>query len=97
MNSNNQKIIINIEDRNYANWKIDLKNKLKTLKSNNLEIDSKNIDLSCKDIYEIIAIANQYNSKIIGFCSSSPKTIVSAQSLGYNCLLYTSPSPRDQA
>ena len=83
MNSNNQKIIINIEDRNYANWKIDLKNKLKTLKSNNLEIDSKNIDLSCKDISEIIAIANQYNSKIIGFCSSSPKTIVSSQSLGY--------------
>ena len=83
MNSNNQKITINIEDRNYANWKIDLKNKLKTLKSNNLEIDSKNIDLSCKDISEIIAIANQYNSKIIGFCSSSPKTIVSAQSLGY--------------
>ena len=46
MNSNNQKIKINIEDRNYANWKIDLKNKLKKLKSNNLEIDSKNIDLS---------------------------------------------------
>ena len=83
MNSNNQKIIINIEDRNYANWKIDLKNKLKTLKSNNLEINSKNIDLSCKDISEIIAICNQYNSKIICFCSSSPKTIVSAQSLGY--------------
>ena len=83
MNSKNQKIIINIEDRNYANWKIDLKNKLKTLKSNNLEIDSKNIDLSCKDISEIIAIANQYNSKIICFCSSSTKTIVSAQSLGY--------------
>ena len=83
MNSNNQKIIINIEHRNYSNWKIDLKNKLKTLKSNNLEINSKNIDLSCKDISEIIAIANQYNSKIIGFCSSSPKTIVSAQSLGY--------------
>ena len=83
MNSNNQKIIINIEDKNYANWKIDLKNKLRILKSNNLEIDSKNIDLSCKDISEIIEIANQYNSKIIGFCSSSPKTIVSAQSLGY--------------
>ena len=83
MNSNNQKITINIEDRNYANWKIDLKNKLKTLKSNNLEIDSKNIDLTCKDISEIIAIANQYDCKIIGFCSSSPKTIVSSQSLGY--------------
>ena len=47
MNSKSQKIIINIEGRNYPNWKIDLKNKLKTLKSNNLEIDAKNIDLSC--------------------------------------------------
>ena len=83
MNSNKQKIIINIEDRNYPNWKIDLKNKLKNLKSNNLEIDSRNIDLSCKDISEIIAIANQYDCKINIFCSSSPKTIVSSQSLGY--------------
>ncbi|AIQ96521.1 septum site-determining protein MinC [Prochlorococcus sp. MIT 0801] len=83
MNLNNQKIIINIDDRNYPNWKIDLKNKLKNLKSNNLEIDSRNIDLSCKDISEIIAIANQYDCKIISFCSSSPKTIVSSQSLGY--------------
>ena len=45
MNSKSQKIIINIEGRNYPNWKIDLKNKLKILKSNNLEIDAKNIDL----------------------------------------------------
>ena len=82
MNSNNQKIIINIDHCNYTNWKIDLKNKLKTLKSNNLEIDAKNIDLSCKEISEIIEIANQYNCKIICFCSSSPKTIVSSQSLG---------------
>ena len=83
MNSKSQKIIINIEGRNYPNWKIDLKNKLKILKSNNLEIDAKNIDLSCKEISEIIEIANQYNCKIICFCSSSPKTIVSSQSLGY--------------
>ncbi len=83
MNSNNQKIIINIDHCNYPNWKIDLKNKLKSLKSNNLEIDAKNIDLSCKSISEIIAIANQYDCKIIGFCSSSAKTIVSSQSLGY--------------
>ena len=83
MNSKSQKIIINIEGRNYPNWKIDLKNKLKTLKSNNLEIDAENIDLSCKEISEIIEIANQYNCKIICFCSSSPKTIVSTQSLGY--------------
>ncbi len=77
-------MIINIEGRNYPNWKIDLKNKLKTLKSNILEIDAKNIDLSCKEILEIIEIANQYDCKIICFCSSSPKTIVSCQSLGYN-------------
>jgi len=83
MNPKNQKIIINIEDSKYLNWQIALKNKLKILKSNNLEIDSKNIDLSCTDISEIIAIADQYNCKITGFCSTSSKTIVSAQSLGY--------------
>ena len=83
MNSNNQKILINLEGSNHPNWKIDLKNKLKTLKSSNLEIDAKYIDLSCKEISEIIAIANQYDCKIIGFFSSSPKTMVSSQSLGY--------------
>ena len=83
MNSNNQKVLINLEGTNHSKWKIDLKNKLKTLKSSNLEIDAKYIDLSCKEISEIIAIANQYDCKIIGFCSSSPKTIVSSQSLGY--------------
>ncbi len=83
MNSNNQKIIINIDDSKYLNWKIALKNKLRMLKSKNLEIDSKNIDLSCTDLSEIIEIANQYNCKVICFCSTSPKTIVSSQSIGY--------------
>ncbi len=83
MNSNPQKIIINIEDSKYLSWEICLKNKLKTLKSNNIEIFCKNLDLLCTDISEVIAIANQYNCKIIGFCSTSSKTIVSAQSLGY--------------
>ncbi len=83
MNSNNQKILINLEGSNHPNWKIDLKNKLKTLKSSNLEIDAKYIDLSCKEISEIIAIANKYDCKIISFFSSSPKTMVSTQSLGY--------------
>ena len=83
MNSNNEKIIINIDDSKYLSWEIALKNKLRMLKSNNLEIDSKNINLSCTDISEIIAIANQYNCEIIGFCSTSLKTIVSSQSLGY--------------
>ena len=83
MGSKNQKIIINIKDSNYQNWEICLKSKLKMLKSSNIEIDSKNIDLSCTDISEIIAIANQYNCKITGFCSTSSKTIVSSQSLGY--------------
>ena len=93
MSSNNQKIIINIEDSKYLNWKIALKNKLKMLKPSNLEIDSKNLDLSCRDISEIIEIASKYNCKVFGFCSTSSKTIVSSQSLGYksqfsfeNCL-----------
>ena len=87
MNSNNEKIIINIEDSKYLNWKICLKSKLKILMSSNIEIDSKNLDLSCKDISEIIAIANQYNCKIISFCSTSSKTIISSQSLGYKSQL----------
>ncbi len=65
------------------NWKLCLENELKKLESNNLEIDCKNIDLSCKDILYLIEKTRQYNCKIIGFCSSSSKTIISAQSLGY--------------
>ena len=83
MNPNNQKIIINIDDSKYLNWKICLKSKLKMLKSSNIEIDSKDIDLSCTDLSDLIAIANQHDCKIIGFCSTSSKTIVSSQSLGY--------------
>jgi len=83
MNSKPQKIIINIEDSKYQSWKLFLRNKLKTLKSKNIEINCKNIDLSCKDISELIAITNQFNCKVISFCSTSSKTIVSSQSLGY--------------
>ena len=83
MNSNNQKTIINIADSKYLDWKTCLKSKLKIMKSNKIEIDSKYLDLSCTDILEIIAISNQYNCKVISFCSTSSKTIVSSQSLGY--------------
>ena len=83
MNSNNQKITINIDDSKYINWEICLRSKLKILNSNNIEIDSKDIDLSCKNILKIIAIANQYNCKIIGFCTTSSKTIVSSNALGF--------------
>ena len=31
----------------------------------------------------MVAISNQYNCKVISFCSTSSKTIVSSQSLGY--------------
>ncbi len=83
MNSKSQKAIINIEDSKYLNWKICLINKLKNLKSNNIEINCKNLDLSCTDISKAREIAENCNCKIIGFCSTSSKTIVSAQSLGY--------------
>ena len=89
MNSKPQKIIINIEDSKYLSWKLCLRNKLKVLTSNNIEIDCKDIDLSCTDIYEMIAIANQSNCKIIRFCSTSVKTIVSSQSLGYKSQFIT--------
>ena len=84
MNSKPKRNIINIEDINFQNWKIFLKNKLKTTQFNNVEIDCQNLELSCKDISELISIAAQYNCTIISFCSTSPKTIVSAQALGYN-------------
>ncbi len=60
-----------------------LKNELEKIKSVNLEIDCKNLDLSCTNLLELIDIANEYNCKIISFCSSSSNTIVSSQSLGY--------------
>ncbi len=82
MNSIPQKIIVNIEDSKYLSWKLCLINKLKSLKSTNIEIDCKNLDLSCTDILEIISIAKENNCEIIGFCSTSLKTIVSSQSLG---------------
>ena len=83
MNLNYQKIIIYIEESKNLNWKLYLKNELKKIKSNNLEINCKSIDLSCTDILEIIEIARQHDCKIIGFSSSSSKTIISSNSLGY--------------
>ncbi len=83
MNSKPQKIIVNIQDCKYPSWKVCLRNKLKYLKSSNLEIDCKNLDLSCTDLLEVIAISNQSNCTVISVCSTSLKTTVSAQSLGY--------------
>ncbi len=83
MNSKPQKIIINIQDSKYLSWKLFLRDKLKILTSSNIEIDCKNLDLSCTDLLEVISIANQSNCNVISFCSTSAKTIVSSQSLGY--------------
>ena len=83
MNQKQKKIIINIADSRYPNCKLCLKNELKKIKSNNLEIDCKHMSLSCKAIEELAEIANQYDCKIIGFCSSSSNTIISSQALGY--------------
>ena len=83
MNSKSQKIIIKIEENNYLNWKLFLKKQFNQLNSDNIEIDCKNLELSCKDLLDLIEIANNYNCKISGFCSTSSKTIVSSNSLGY--------------
>ena len=84
MTLSTHKIIINIVDDKYSNWKICLGSKLKMLKSNNIEIDCKNLELSCTDINEAIAISKNFNCKITSFCSRSSKTIVSSQALGFN-------------
>ena len=79
----NQKSVVYIDENYYLDLELFLKSKLETLKSSNIEIDSRNLHLSCKDIKEIVNFLNKNNCKIIRFCSTSPKTIVSAQSLGY--------------
>ena len=71
MDSHSQKSSISIYDNYYQDWRLCLKNKLKNIKSNNLEIDCKNIDFSCTEILEIIEIANQFDCEIISFCSTS--------------------------
>ena len=93
MNISNQKVVIRIEDSEYLNWKSCLKNKIRMHRSINIEIDSKNLDFSCTDISEIITIANQYDCKVICFCSTSLKTVISSQSLGYRCNFIIEDSP----
>ena len=83
MNSNSQKIIINLNENKHINWRLCLKNELKNIKSNSLEINCKNLDLSCTEILELIEIASQYDCKVINFFSSSLTTIISSKSLGY--------------
>jgi len=68
MNLKPQKMVININDCQYQNWKLCLKNKLIKVKSNNIEIDCGEFDLTSSDILDLQAIAIQYNCKIISFC-----------------------------
>jgi len=84
MSSKSQTIIINIDNHTYPSWESYLSNLLNKIRSVDLIIDCKNIDLSCKDISSIIKISNKYHCKIISFYSTSPKTIVSTKSLGYS-------------
>tara|TARA_B100000700_G_C14947644_1_gene810008 strand:+ start:716 stop:1363 length:648 start_codon:yes stop_codon:yes gene_type:complete len=83
MHSNNGKIIINIDDKKYQNWKACLTKELQKISSNKIEIDCKSLSLNCKDVQSIIEISNKWDCKIISFCSTSAKTIISAQALGY--------------
>ena len=83
MNYKSEKTTLNIDDKKYLNWKLCLKNELKKINSNMIEIDCKSIELNSSDILDIIEIANQHNCIIVSFCSTSPKTIVTTQSLGY--------------
>ncbi len=83
MNQDIKKLVICIDDYNHINWKKCLESQLSKLESATIEIDCKNLNLSCSDINEIVDISNQFNCNVISFCSTSTKTIVSAQSLGY--------------
>ena len=93
MNSKFKKIILNIDDNKLPNWKLFLKNELQNTESTNIKIDCQNVELSCKDILDLIEIANQYDCKIIDFYSTSTKTIVSTQSLGYRSQFFIQDYP----
>tara|TARA_B100000965_G_C19398133_1_gene672114 strand:+ start:198 stop:845 length:648 start_codon:yes stop_codon:yes gene_type:complete len=93
MNSKFKKIILNIDDNKFLNWKLYLKNELKNAELTNIKIDCQNVELSCKDILDLIEIANQYDCKIIDFHSTSSKTIVSTQSLGYRSQFFIEDHP----
>tara|TARA_B100000579_G_scaffold113604_1_gene90895 strand:+ start:2598 stop:3272 length:675 start_codon:yes stop_codon:yes gene_type:complete len=84
MNSDQQKVIINIDDKKYINWKLCLENKLREARSSNIEIDCKSLSLTCTDISELIEIASAYDCEVIGFSSHSLTTIISSKSLGYS-------------
>ena len=83
----NHKIIINIKNNNYQDWKSCLRNELKEANSKIIEINCENLCLSCKDILSIIEIANKFNCSIIRFLSSSLETIISSKALGYQSQL----------
>ena len=83
MNPNPHKVIINITSSAYQNLESFLKNKFKYIKSNIIEINCDNVHLKCEDISLIRRISNTHGSKIINFCSTNLRTIISAQSLGY--------------
>ena len=87
MNSKPQKLILSVDDNNYLNWKLSLEKELEKINPNNIEIEFRNLDLSCKDIVDSIEIARQYSCEILSFCSTSAKTIISCQSLGYSSQL----------
>ncbi len=83
MESISKRIVLNMDNNNSSNWELYLKNELKKMNSNNIEIDCKDLNLSCIDIMSIIKISSKFNCTISGFFSTSPKTIISTQSLGY--------------
>ena len=97
MNSKPEKIVLKIDSNNYLDWKLFLENELKKINPTNLEIDCKNLSLSCTDILELISITNQYNCTVISFCSSSTNTIISSQSLGYNSHFIFESSSRNKS
>ncbi len=84
MDSKYKRKIIELDDNNSCDWKSSLYNKLKTNQSKNIELDCKDLYLSCKDISSIIKISEEWNSEIIIFLSICPETIVSASALGYS-------------
>ena len=70
-----------------ADWKRDLSKQLKIYSAGQIEVNTLDWPLNCKDLEELIRIFSKHNIKISLLRSNIPQTLVSASSLGIQTFL----------
>ncbi len=68
-------------------WRKVLKIKLNALKPGLIEIDCRDWQFNCRDIYKLASLLNESGCKLLSIQSDIPETIVSAAALGYQTQL----------